>query len=293
MLTQAVIFVGVSNVIAVVFALASALTIAWGTVVRHRIAEEAPDTSGGIRDSPILRVIRRPLWWAGLSTAFLGYGFQVVALGFGTLLIVQPILCLSLMFTLPLSSIYQKQRISGAELFWAFVLSAAVAVIVILGNPAHGDLQPTLKRWIPALLIGGAALFALDRFAYTRLRHEKAFLLGIVTGAIFGYVAVLSKATVNLFMDGGLHGLVFNWEGYALIGMATLGTIVQQSSFNAAALKHSLPAMTVAEPFVAFALGYAVLGERFQVSGFEWVFMAVAAAAMVLSTFALSRQSLN
>lgn len=293
MLTQAVIFVGVSNVIAVVFALASALTIAWGTVVRHRIAEEAPDTSGGIRDSPILRVIRRPLWWAGLSTAFLGYGFQVVALGFGTLLIVQPILCLSLMFTLPLSSIYQKQRISGAELFWAFVLSAAVAVIVILGNPAHGDLQPTLRRWIPALLIGGAALFALDRFAYTRLRHEKAFLLGIVTGAIFGYVAVLSKATVNLFMDGGLHGLVFNWEGYALIGMATLGTIVQQSSFNAAALKHSLPVMTVAEPFVAFALGYAVLGERFQVSGFEWVFMVLAAAAMVLSTFALSRQSLN
>ena len=282
-----------SNVLAVVFALASALTIAWGTVVRHRIAEEAPDTSGGIRDSPILRVIRRPLWWAGLSTAFLGYAFQVVALGFGTLLIVQPILCLSLMFTLPLSSIYQKQRISGVELFWAFVLSAAVAVIVILGNPAPGDLQPTLRRWIPALLIGGAALFALDRFAYTRLRHEKAFLLGIVTGAIFGYVAVLSKATVNLFMDGGLHGLVFNWEGYALIGMATLGTIVQQSSFNAAALKHSLPAMTVAEPFVAFALGYAVLGERFQVSGFEWVFMALAAAAMVLSTFVLSRQSLN
>lgn len=293
MLTQAVIFVGVSNVLAVVFALASALTIAWGTVVRHRIAEEAPAASGDLRDSPILRVIRRPLWWAGLSTAFLGYGFQVVALGFGTLLIVQPILCLSLMFTLPLSSIYRKQRISGVELFWAFVLSAAVAVIVILGNPAHGDLQPTLRRWIPALLIGGAALFALDRFAYTRLRHEKAFLLGIVTGAIFGYVAVLSKATVNLFIDDGLHGLVFNWEGYALIGMATLGTIVQQSSFNAAALKHSLPAMTVAEPFVAFTLGYAVLGERFQVSGFEWVFMAVAAAAMVLSTFALSRQSLN
>ena len=282
-----------SNVLAVLFALASALTIAWGTVVRHRIAEEAPDASGELRDSPILRVIRRPLWWAGLSTAFLGYGFQVVALGFGPLLIVQPILCLSLMFTLPLSSIYQKQRISKAELFWAFVLSAAVAIIVIVGNPAHGDVQPTLRRWIPALIIGGAVLIALDRFAYTRIRHEKAFFLGVVTGAIFGYVAVLSKATVNLFMTGGIDALIFNWEGYALIGMATLGTIVQQSSFNAAALRHSLPAMTVAEPFVAFALGYAVLNERFQVAGFEWLLMVLAAAAMVVSTFALSRQSLN
>jgi len=197
------------------------------------------------------------------------------------------------MFTLPLSSIYQKQRISKAELFWAFVLSAAVAIIVIVGNPAHGDVQPTLRRWIPALLIGGAVLIALDRFAYTRIRHEKAFFLGVVTGAIFGYVAVLSKATVNLFMTGGIDALIFNWEGYALIGMATLGTIVQQSSFNAAALKHSLPAMTVAEPFVAFALGYAVLNERFQVAGFEWLLMVLAAAAMVVSTFALSRQSLN
>lgn len=281
----------VSNVLAVLFALASALTIAWGTVVRHRIAEEAPDASGGVRDSPILRVIRRPLWWAGLSTAFLGYAFQVVALGFGTLLIVQPILCLSLMFTLPLSSVYQKQKISQVELFWAFILSAAVAIIVIVGNPAHGAVQPNLARWIPALLVGGIILTALDRIAYSLLRHEKAFMLGIVTGAIFGYVAVLSKATVNLFMTGGLHALVFNWEGYALIAMATLGTIVQQSSFNAAALKHSLPAMTVAEPFVAFALGYAVLGERFQVTGYGWLLMTVAAVAMVISTFALSKQS--
>ena len=49
--------------------------------------------------------------------------------------------------------------------------------------------------------------------------------------------------------------------------------------------------MTVAEPFVAFALGYAVLSERFQVTGYGWLLMTVAAVAMVISTFALSKQS--
>lgn len=44
-----------STLLAMGFALASALTIAWGTVVRHRIAEEAP-----AEGSPFLQAIRRP-----------------------------------------------------------------------------------------------------------------------------------------------------------------------------------------------------------------------------------------
>src|SRR5699024_7776831 len=67
-----------SNLLAVLFALASALTIAWGTVVRHRIAEEAP-AYGSLKGSPFWHAISRPLWWACTGTALLGYGLQVVA----------------------------------------------------------------------------------------------------------------------------------------------------------------------------------------------------------------------
>lgn len=282
-----------SNLLAVLFALASALTIAWGTVVRHRIAEEAP-ADGSLKGSPFWNAISRPLWWAGTGTALLGYGLQVIALGFGTLLVVQPILVLSLMFTLPLSARYDGRRISPEEMGWAGLLTAAVAILVILGKPLPGNPHPPLERWIPELLVGAAVLILIERVAQRQIRRHKALLLGIVTGALFGYVAVLSKAVVDVFLQGSFLGLLTNWETYGLILGATLGTIVQQYSFNAGALKNSLPAMTIMEPVVAFGLGYAVLGERFQVTtALGWVLMGLALLAMILSTVALSRRGVG
>ncbi|MEJ4099062.1 DMT family transporter [Corynebacterium mastitidis] len=282
-----------SNLLAILFALASALTIAWGTVVRHRIAEEAP-ADGSLKGSPFWNAISRPLWWAGTGTALLGYGLQVVALGFGTLLVVQPILVLSLMFTLPLSARYDGRRISVTEMSWAGLLTAAVAILVILGRPLAGNPHPPLDRWVPALIAGAVALTLIERLAQLQIRRHKALLLGVVTGALFGYVAVLSKAVVDVFLQGSVMGLLTNWETYGLILGATLGTIVQQYSFNAGALKNSLPAMTITEPIVAFSLGYAVLGERFQVTTpLGWTLMGLALLAMIASTVALSRRGVG
>ena len=110
-----------SNFIAVLFALASALTI----------AAQDPGDGSRFTNAPILTVISRPLWWAGTGTALLGYFLQTIALGFGTLLVVQPVLVLSLMFTLPLSALYDGRRISKTETFWSGALTVAVAVLVI------------------------------------------------------------------------------------------------------------------------------------------------------------------
>lgn len=277
-----------SNLLAMAFALASALTIAWGTVVRHRIAEGAHPG-----DSPLIQAIKRPAWWLGTCTALLGYGLQVVALGFGTLLVVQPILVLSLMFTLPLAARFDGRRISLNEFTWASVLTLAVAVLVLLGRPTMGDPQPPLGRWVPALAIGAVVLVGIERFAQRQIRNEKALLLGIVTGGIYGYVAVLSKATVDILVHSGFSELLVSWEGYSLAAGAILGTAVQQHAFHAGALKNSLPAMTIVEPIVAFSLGYAVLHEHFQVSGWNWLFMAAALIAMTLSTAALSRRGVG
>ncbi|WP_123961052.1 DMT family transporter [Corynebacterium pseudopelargi] len=276
------------NILAMAFALLSALTIAWGTVVRHRIAENAP--AGG---SPFLQAIRRPAWWAGTFLALAGYGFQIIALGFGALLVVQPILVLSLMFTLPLSAHFAGRRIARDEFLWALALTIAVAVLVLLGRPEAGDPQPPLERWIPAMVIGVVALISLERYAQRQIRNEKALWLGVVTGGIYGYVAVLSKATVDIFTHEGFLALLTAWEGYTLLAGAIIGTVVQQYAFNAGDLKNSLPAMTILEPIVAFALGYAVLGEKFQVSGFNWFFMALALATMIVSTIALSRKGVG
>lgn len=280
-----------SNFLAVIFALASALTIAWGTVVRHRIAAKS-DPTGSVKDSPIAVAVRNPTWWIGTSTALIGYALQIVALGFGTLLVVQPILVLSLMFTLPLSAWYDKRRMAKDELFWAILLTVAVGVLVIMGQPSAGTPQPPLNKWLPALGVGTVALVSIWFIArmhfFMQHTNKRALLLGILTGGLYGYVAILSKAFADVITHEGFLSLLTAWQGYSLLAGAIIGTIIQQYAFQAGALKNSLPAMTVAEPIVAFCLGYVVLGEKFQVHGWNWSFMALALIVMVISTFALS-----
>ncbi len=276
-----------NNLIAVLFALASALTIAWGTVIRHRIAERAP-SDGTWTGSPLVTAIRRPLWWIASSTAILGYFFQVIALGYGTLLIVQPILVLSLLFTMPMSAYYDKRRLLADEIFWGVVLSIAVATLIILGNPIGGQSQPEVHKWLFSLSVGIAIMSILFLISFKLPRNTRGLLLGMVVGINYGFVAVLSKAVVDQYHNNGLFGLLISWDLYLLIGGAIVGTILQQYAFNAGALRRSLPAMTTAEPLVAFGLGYLVLGEKFNVYGFNWFIMIAALIAMVLSTFALS-----
>ncbi|PRQ12238.1 hypothetical protein C1Y63_02125 [Corynebacterium sp. 13CS0277] len=278
-----------SNLLAALFTFASALTIAWGTVVRHRIAEEAPDDG----HQAFLAAIRRPLWWAGTSTALVAYGLQMIALGFGTLLVVQPILVLKLMLTLPMSAKWDGRKISTLEMTWAGVLTVAVGVLVMLGKPAPGMAQPPLARWIPSLAVGVVVLVALLKFASHQIPREKSLYLGIATGVLMGYVAVLSKATVDVFVHQGWMGLVTNWEPVTLAASAILGTVIQQYAFNAGALRNCLPAMTIGEPITAFALGYVVLGEKFQVQGPAWFAMGAALVAMIVATVVLSRKGVG
>ncbi|MBV7294453.1 DMT family transporter [Corynebacterium sp. TAE3-ERU12] len=275
--------------IAVTLGLAAALSIAFGTVIRHQLADTVPDESGTF--SGVIDVISRPRWWAGLGLALAGYGLQIAALAFGSLLLVQPLLVMKLMFTLPLSAHINGRRISVEEGFWATVLTVSVGVLVILGRPLPGASQPPLKIWIPALVVGAVVFFFMQRSA-DRMgngeRTPKALTLGLATGLLYGYVAVLSKAVIDVGVHEGTVALLISWQLWLLIALALIGAGVQQAAFNAGPLRTSLPAMSCGEPIIAFMLGYIVLGERFQVDGSGWYWLLLALIGMIVSTVYLS-----
>lgn len=307
------------NLIAAILALLSALTIAWGTVIRHQLADNlAEDTStlGGVAAT-----IGQARWWFGSALAMLGYALQLAALGFGTLLLVQPLLVLKLMFTLPLAARLSGYRISRRELTWAIGLTIAVAALVVLGRPAAigGDISP--RTWLVTLIVGVSVLVAccgLAVFAGNNVgKHEhgravrlgwglrlgggggyvsgpglKALLLGTATGWLYGFVALLSKAVVDIYNSVGVAAsLVLSWQLWLLVGLSLIGVAIQQAAFNAGSLQKSLPAMTIVEPLVAFSLGYLVLNEQFQATGGQRVALVVAIVVMVVATFELARDS--
>lgn len=281
-----------NNLLAIGFAFTSALLIAVGTVWRHQILR-AGRKQGEVNESP-LRALKRPAWWLSLALALAAYGFQAVALAFGSLLVVQPLLVLSLMLTLLLSARVERRRLSTATSFWSVLLTAFVGIVVVVGRPVPGDRTPPTWGWLLAVGLGLAGLFATFAFSRSRSAAFQSLAFGILCGAIFGYLAVFSKVAVDAYVRGGIAGILSAWQFWAMLASAVLGTVVQQYAFGAGKLATTLPAMKVVEPLVALSLGLVLLGEKFALTGFlGWTAMVVTIAGMLFSAAMVTRVSIK
>lgn len=280
-----------SNLLASAFALISAVLIAVGTVWRHRILRAGQARSEA--NTAPLKSLGNFNWWLSMGIAFLAYVFQAAALAFGSLLVVQPILVLSLMLTLLLSSRVEHLPMSREEGFWAVVLTASVAVVVVVGRPLPGTREVAAWEWVAVIALGIIVTAAAFAFASRRPAATKALTYGLTCGAIYGYLAVFAKAAMDVLTHRGWLAMLTSWQFWAVIATAVVGILVQQYAFGAGDLATSLPANKVAEPMVALALGYTLLGEEFDVGGWGLALMGASISIMLLSAVKLTRASLR
>jgi drug/metabolite transporter (DMT)-like permease len=273
--------------IAALLALGAAFFIAIGDVIHQRTAHE-------VTDEPVshvelfLRLLRDGQWWLGSIVAAVGFALQAAALGFGSVLLVQALLVTSLLFALPISARQSHRRVTRWEWTWAALLAAAVAVIVTVGNPTAGHSRASLETWTAVIAVLGPALVLCVVGARIWSGPVSAVLLAVVSGALWGLFAVLTKGVVDR-LDDGLWALLRTPELYVWVLVAIAGTSWQQSSFRAGALTATLPTMTVAEPVVGSVLGIVVLGETLRPGDAGWLTLIVAVVVMVVATVALAR----
>ncbi len=273
--------------IAIAIALVAALLFAVGFVMQQREAAEVPDEDAlGI--GLITRLIRRPVWLIGTAADGLGYVAQAIALAFGSLVLVQPLLATSLLFALPLGAWWAKRRLKRSDGLWAISLTAGLAIFLVAGNPTAGVDSADLEVWLIAAAVIVPVVAACILVASRRKGPIRAVLLASCTGILYGAAAALTKSVMS-YLDDGFVDVISSWEVYALIVVITLGTYLQQSAFQAGSLAQSLPAISVFEPVVAVILGMTVLEEDLQADGLQWALIAVSAVAMIVSTAALAR----
>ena len=274
----------------VLFALCAAVCAAVGIVVRQRATTDVPPEKG-VSTVMFVTLLRRPLWWAGTAVAIAGYVFQALALIKGSLLLVQPLLVSALLFALPLSARLAHRRVTRAEWLWAMLLTAALAVFVVLAKPHSGDYAGA----IPASTIAAVAavVFAglMVVVAVKQPGWRRAVLLAVAVGVLFGVLAVLTKIVMHFLNEGSALDLLKSPTPYVLIVLAVVGTLLQQSAFHAGALQTSVPTMLVLEPVVAVLLGAVVLGELLDATGYEAVILTLAVASMAAATVALGRDA--
>jgi drug/metabolite transporter (DMT)-like permease len=276
----------VGHGLAIVFALLAAVFAAVGIVVRQRATMDVPPEKG-VSALMVMTLLRRRLWWAGTAAAVAGYVFQALALGFGSLLLVQPILVSALLFALPLSARLAGRRVTRGEWIWALVLTSALTVFVVLARASTGDYDVPASVTGVVALVCAAVVVVLVLLATQSRNWARAVVLAVAVGVMFGVVAVLTKIVMHMITERSVLAVLSTPTLYLLVLLGVVATLLQQSAFHAGSLQTSVPTMLVLEPVVAVVLGAIVLGEHLSISGWEPVVLCIAIGAMAAATVAL------
>jgi hypothetical protein len=276
-----------AEIAAVLLALGAALVSAVGSVIRQRSAHEIVDKPVGAWELFLLSV-RDTRWWWGAAAAVANYALQAAALSLGSVMLVTALQVTVLLFALPINARISHQRATAWEWFWAASLAGAVAVIVMVGNPASDQQRAPLETWVVVAIVMGPALVFCVLGARIWSGAVAAVLLAVVAGSSLALFAVLTKGVVEA-AEGGLGAVLRAPELYAWLAVALAGMVFQQASFRAGALTASLPTMTLAKPVVGWILAITVLSEELRVDDEQLFVLVGAVIVMIVSTVALAR----
>ena len=272
--------------IAALLALAAAFFVGLDNVIHQRSAHEVTDEEVGIVGL-FIRLLGDRQWWLGTIGGALGFALQAAALGFGSVLEVQAILCTALLFALPMNGKIYHRRVTRWEWTAAALLAAGVAGIVTVGNPQPGRSHWSLETWLKV----GAVMVVVRILCGVGARMwpgtPRAVLLAVVAGSLWGLVAVLTKGVTEI-LGHGLSALLRAPAPYWWAGIAVAAMALQQSFFRAGSLTASMPTMFVTQPVVGSMLGIVVLGETIHTSAFGYIALGVAVVLTVVATAALA-----
>lgn len=272
-----------SEAAVVAIALASALAAATSSILQHHSARRAPD---GRTHRLLGHLLTRPAWLIGLIAAFVGLLLHVVALDYGQLAVVQPLLISGVLFALPISALLEGRRPSGREWLLAVAVVAGLALFLIAGRPSPGRVQLDADVLAWSTVIGLAVVGILALVGIRWSRAHRCGLLGAAAGVGYGVVAALLKQATAIVHTGVLS-LLTDWELYTLIAAGGIALALTQMSYRAGPLAKSMPALTVSDPAASVVLGVLAFRETLatsplaiggQIVGF--VVMALAAAQL-------------
>ncbi len=232
-------------------AVAAAALIASGTVLRQR----ASTRNGAITKG----------WWVGACIAIAGFAFQAWALGLGSILLVQPLVVLAVLFALPLEAWIDHRRPAVTDWIWGGVLVGSVVAFLLIASPEPSQRRPDFLLLVITVIVVFSGLIALVVIAEcAQNAHYRSLLYGIASGALFGVAALLVKSVVVHLMQAPSRVLLHP-DIYLFAAVAALAVVAQQRAFGAGDIQTSFPAMNVVEPAVSMALAVILLGENLRV----------------------------
>jgi hypothetical protein len=182
--------------VAIVTALVAAAVLGTSAAIDQRSTKKVK-TREPLSPRLILDLVRQPLWLIAIGANVVGFILQVVALAYGSLALVQPLLVCDLLFAV-LIAWYLRQRAGEPQPdmkpIWVGVAITTIGLagFLAIGQPTPGHTQARLSMLAP-LVIGYVVVVGACLVVAKRNRELQPLALALGCGVSYGVAAFVIK----------------------------------------------------------------------------------------------------
>jgi drug/metabolite transporter (DMT)-like permease len=267
----------------------TALSNATALATQHIASTSATEPHRGW--AMVRYVATQPLWLLGWLALVGSLVFQALALHFGPLATVQPLLVSELVLSLALRRLFLRQRL--APITWRAGLLAvlSLALFLVVATPHGRDVAPSPLAWRVTLLTGGLVTLACVLGGLRGSPDRRAASWGAATGLSWALEATFIKAGTDSIAQHGLWGAFAHWPLYAFALGGVVGLLCEQMALHVGPLRSSQPFIVIVDPLISLALGYGLFRERLHASALALTLAVVAFGVLCASSLVLLRTS--
>ncbi len=274
--------------IAVPIAIAAAAAFGSAGVLQHRATHETRPRKP-LEPGLLLDLIRLAGFRSSVLLGVLGFVLQVVALRFGPLIMVQPLLVTGVLFYLLLASALSHRRPDRGLMLGALTALAGLSAFLVIARPSGGGDQFNGSAALP-LGIGLVIVVAACLVVSTQVANEvRALPLAVATAVCYGVTAGLVR---SLTVHGLDWTILTQWELYAIAIVGPAGFLLNQNAYQSGMVGSlALAIITLGDPLVGIGIGVAWLGERIGAGAWAVLGELLALGVMATGTAALAHRA--
>ncbi len=280
---------------AIVLAVAACLCTATASVCQRKGARNTETAGFDVR--LVFRLARQPVWVLGIASMILGFVFQLTALHFGDLALVQPILAAELLFVFGYLAVAGSRRVRRRDWLAAAAMSTGIGLFLRLASPSGGRLHAPGSSWLLAGLVTAGVVVAALAVAFGLGNRpgasgsRRAAVLGAATGISWGFMAAVIKE-LSSHIDDGIGAIFCTWSPYVLVAAGAATMLLASHALAAGPLAVSQPGFTILDPFSASLLGVFLFGEHIRTGVTALAGETLALGVVIAGAAVLSRSCL-
>ncbi len=276
--------------VAVAAAVAAALSYGVSAILEQRSVRQVAER-GVFAPRLLVDLARRPLWLASIGATVIGAGLQGIALHFGPLALVQPILVCDLLFAVLIAAALRRAPPDRVIFAGVVCCTAGVAVFLVVSQPTGGTETVSLPTVIPLAALLGAVLAGCLAWAKMGSRAARPLALALACGVCNGVSAFLLKL-VTFSLAQGFGAPLGQWPLYALAIVGPVGFLLNQEAFQSGTLiSPALAVITTVTSLVSIGIGYLWLNENVARGPMDVAAEVVSLAVMTAGIVLLARRA--